>query len=115
MDLLGDVVYGGFGLPIVRLVLVGGLFAAAGGWVVGRIALGLRSDYLAIATLGISEIILYLLNFEDWLTRVFKNVNCLPRPVPYEVGLQEALWFHKITEHFNLSMVEASSWLVKLC
>ena len=37
--------------------------------------LGLRSDYLAIATLGISEIILYVLKFEDWLTRGVKNVN----------------------------------------
>ncbi|MGB2493003.1 MAG: branched-chain amino acid ABC transporter permease, partial [Candidatus Puniceispirillum sp.] len=77
--------------------------------------LGLRSDYLAIATLGISEIILYVLKFEDWLTRGVKNVNGLPRPVPYEVGLQEAVWFQEITTHFNLSIVEASSLLVKLC
>ena len=106
---------GGLGLPIVLSWLVGGLFAAAAAWVVGRIALGLRSDYLAIATLGISEIILYVLKFEDWLTRGVKNVNGLPRPVPYEVGLQEAVWFQEITTHFNLSIVEASSLLVKLC
>ncbi|MGB2099447.1 MAG: branched-chain amino acid ABC transporter permease, partial [Candidatus Puniceispirillaceae bacterium] len=106
---------GGLGLPIVLSWLVGGLFAAAAAWVVGKIALGLRSDYLAIATLGISEIILYVLKFEDWLTRGVKNVNGLPRPVPYEVGLQEAVWFQEITTHFNLSIVEASSLLVKLC
>ena len=80
-----------------------------------RIALGLRSDYLAIATLGISEIILYVLKFEDWLTRGVKNVNGLPRPVPYEVDLQEATWFQEIIAQFNLSIVEASSLLVKLC
>jgi branched-chain amino acid transport system permease protein len=106
---------GGLGLPIVLSWLVGGLFAAAAAWVVGRVALGLRSDYLAIATLGISEIILYVLKFEDWLTRGVKNVNGLPRPVPYEVDLQEAVWFQEIITQFNLSIVEASSLLVKLC
>ena len=106
---------GGLGLPIVLSWLVGGLFAAAAAWVVGRIALGLRSDYLAIATLGISEIILYVLKFEDWLTRGVKNVNGLPRPVPYEVDLQEAAWFQEVITQFNLSIVEASSLLVKLC
>jgi branched-chain amino acid transport system permease protein len=106
---------GGLGLPIALSWLVGGLFAAAAAWVVGKIALGLRSDYLAIATLGISEIILYVLKFEDWLTRGVKNVNGLPRPVPYEVGLQEAAWFQGVTAHFNLPIVEASSLLVKLC
>ncbi len=105
---------GGLGLPIVLSWLVGGLFAAAAAWAVGRIALGLRSDYLAIATLGISEIILYVLKFEDWLTRGVKNVNGLPRPVPYEVNLQEAKWFQDITTQFDLSIVEASSLLVKL-
>jgi len=106
---------GGLGLPIILSWLVGGLFAAAAAWVVGRIALGLRSDYLAIATLGISEIIIYVLKFEDWLTRGVKNVNGLPRPVPYEVDLQEAAWFQEIIPQFNLSIVEASSLLVKLC
>jgi branched-chain amino acid transport system permease protein len=106
---------GGLGLPIVLSWVVGGLFAAAAAWVVGKVALGLRSDYLAIATLGISEIILYVLKFEDWLTRGVKNVNGLPRPVPYEVDLQEAAWFQEIITQFNLSIVEASSLLVKLC
>jgi branched-chain amino acid transport system permease protein len=106
---------GGLGLPIILSWFVGGLFAAAAAWVVGKIALGLRSDYLAIATLGISEIILYVLKFEDWLTRGVKNVNGLPRPVPYEVDLQEAVWFQEIITQFNLSIVEVSSLLVKLC
>jgi len=84
-------------------------------WFVGKIALGLRSDYLAIATLGISEIILYVLKFEGWLTRGVKNVNDLPRSVPYGVDLQEAAWFQEIITQFNLSIVEALSLLVKLC
>ena len=49
---------GGLGLPIIFSWVVGGSFAAAVAWVIGKISLGLRSDYLAIATLGISEIII---------------------------------------------------------
>ncbi|MEM7614903.1 MAG: branched-chain amino acid ABC transporter permease, partial [Pseudomonadota bacterium] len=47
---------GGLGLPIVLAWAVGGLFAAGVAWFIGKISLGLRSDYFAIATLGISEI-----------------------------------------------------------
>jgi len=38
-------------------ILAGGILAAAAGWVVGLPTLRLRGDYLAIATLGFSEII----------------------------------------------------------
>jgi branched-chain amino acid transport system permease protein len=79
---------GGLGLPIVFSWVVGGLFAAAAAWAVGKVTLGLRSDYLAIATLGISEIIIAVLKNEDWLARGVKNVIGLPRPVPYEVDLK---------------------------
>ena len=84
---------GGVGLPIFFSWIAGGILAAGAAWVVGKIALGLRSDYLAIATLGISEIIVAILKNEDWLTRGVKNVSGLPRPVPYEVDLQQSTWF----------------------
>lgn len=84
---------GGLGLPIVVGWAVGGVLAAGAAWLVGKIALGLRADYLAIATLGISEIIIAVMKNEDWLTRGVKNVTGLPRPVPYEVDLMEAPWF----------------------
>ena len=80
---------GGLGLPIILSWFVGGLFAAGAAFVIGRIALGLRSDYFAIATLGISEIVIAVLKNEDWLTRGVKNVTGLDRPVPYEVDLQQ--------------------------
>ncbi len=80
---------GGLGLPIILSWFVGGAFAAAAAFVIGRIALGLRSDYFAIATLGIAEIIIAVLKNEDWLTRGVKNVTGLGRPVPYEVDLQQ--------------------------
>jgi len=106
---------GGFGLPILLSWIVGGLFAAGVAWVVGKISLGLRADYLAIATLGISEIIIYVLKFEDWLSRGVKNVTGLPRPVPYEVDLQASGWLLSLADRFHLSVVDASSLLVKLC
>ena len=74
---------------------MGGLLAAAAAWAIGKIALGLRSDYLAIATLGIAEIILSVMKNEDWLARGVKNIIDLPRPwpVPYEVDLQQSAGF----------------------
>ena len=105
---------GGLGLPIVLSWLVGGTFAAAAAWIC-RISLSLRSDYLAIATLGISEIILAFLKYEEWLTRGVKNVNGLPRPVPYEIDLQNAAWFQEWAAAVGASHVELSSIVVKLC
>ena len=106
---------GGLGLPVILAWPVGGLFAAGAAWIVGKTALGLRSDYLAIATLGIAEIILAVLKNEDWLARGVKNVTGLPRPVPYEVELQAAEWFLSLTERFGADPVTASSVVVKLC
>ena len=105
---------GGFGLPIVLSWLVGGALAAGAAWIC-KISLSLRSDYLSIATLGISEIIVAFLKYEEWLTRGVKNVNGLPRPVPYEVDLQNAVWFRDWAASLGAAPVELSSIVVKLC
>ena len=105
---------GGFGLPIVLSWLVGGALAAGAAWVC-KISLSLRSDYLSIATLGISEIIVAFLKYEEWLTRGVKNVNGLPRPVPYEVDLQNAAWFQDWAAGLGVPHVDLSSIVVKLC
>ncbi len=44
---------GGLGLPVLISWPVGGVLAAGAAWIIGKTALGLRSDYLAIATLGL--------------------------------------------------------------
>lgn len=106
---------GGLGLPILVSWLVGGIFAAGAAYVVGKVALGLRSDYLAIATLGISEIIIAVLKFEDWMTRGVKNVIGLPRPVPYEVNIQNSPFFQELAASANIPLIEFSSIIVKLC
>ena len=100
---------------------------------IGKITLGLRSDYLAIATLGISEIVIAILKHEDWLSRGVKNVTGLNRPVPYEVDLQQADWFVDLilwinsgkinsildssdqTIFINQLIIDSSGVFVKLC
>ena len=105
---------GGLGLPIILAWPVGGLFAAGAAWIIGKAALGLRSDYLAIATLGISEIIIAILKNEDWLARGVKNVIGLNRPVPKEIDLQESAEFVERASGLGLDPVTASALFVKL-
>ena len=97
---------GGFGLPVAFSWIVGGLAAAGAAWWIGKITLGLRTDYLAIATLGISEIILYVIKNEDWFVRGLKNVFGLPRPVPYEVDMQQSEWFQNIIAWLHKSELQ---------
>lgn len=124
---------GGLGLPILFSWIAGGLLAALVAWMVGKITLGLRSDYLAIATLGISEIVIAILKNEDWLARGVKNVSGLKRPVPFEVDLQSSEWFISLIQSLcgkelseisnalersamlDTMVVEGSSIFVKLC
>ncbi|WP_283644212.1 branched-chain amino acid ABC transporter permease [Marinovum algicola] len=105
---------GGLGLPVVLAWPVGGLLAAGAAWVIGKTALGLRSDYLAIATLGIAEIIIAVLKNEDWLARGVKNVIGLPRPVPYEIDLQNDPAFVERATGLGIDATTASTLYVKL-
>ena len=105
---------GGLGLPVLLAWPVGGLLAAGAAWIIGKTALGLRSDYLAIATLGISEIIIAILRNEDWMTRGVKNVAGIPRPVPYEIDLQASEDFVNRAANFGLDPTTASTLFVKI-
>jgi len=123
---------GGLHLPVLLSWIAGGFLAAGAAWLIGKISLGLRTDYLAIATLGISEIIIAIIKNEDWLSRGVKNVTAIPRPVPYEIDLQQAIWFKEMVGKIyagkldllpvsdqaaalNAYMSDASIVLVKLC
>ena len=95
--------------------------------------MGLRADYLAIATLLISEIVIAVIKHEDWLARGVKNVIGLKRPVPYEVNLQSEQWFIDLVAKWNSGtlnlistatekqaalyqlVIESSSVFVKFC
>ncbi|WP_137700468.1 branched-chain amino acid ABC transporter permease [Marimonas lutisalis] len=104
---------GGLGLPILLAWPIGAVLAAGAAWIIGKTALGLRSDYLAIATLGIAEIIIAVMKNEDWLARGVKNVVGLPRPVPYEIDLQQDPAFIARAEGLGMDPVTASTLYVK--
>ncbi len=106
---------GGLNLPIMISWPVGGLLAAGAAWIIGKTALGLRSDYLAIATLGIAEIIIITLKNEDWLARGVKNVVGLDRPfvVPKEIDLQNSPSFVESAAGFGMDATMASTLYVK--
>ena len=97
---------GGLGLPVILSWPVGALFAAGLAFAVGKVALGLRSDYLAIATLGISEIVIAVLKFEVWLTRGVNNVSGIPRPVARPVEQQERGWVQAMAERTDFTLAE---------
>jgi branched-chain amino acid transport system permease protein len=86
--------------------IVGGIAAAGAAWWIGKITLSLRSDYLAIATLGISEIIIYVIKNEDWFVRGLKNVYGLQRPVPYEVDMQKSEWLQNLVAWIHKSELQ---------
>ena len=107
---------GGLGLNSLLAWPVGALMAAIAAWIIGKIALGLREDYLAIATLGIAEIVVTVMRNEDWLARGVKNLIDLPRPwpVPKEVDLQLNPTFLEPVASLGLDPVTASTIFVKL-
>ena len=113
---------GGLGLPILFSWFIGGLLSAAIAFVIGKICLGLRSDYLAISTLLISGIIVTVIKHEEWLSRGVKNVIGLKRPAPYEVDLQNSEFFIKFIETLRFwapttkdIIISSSGIFVKLC
>ena len=65
--------------PFIPALLLAGLLAGVIGWFLGVIALRLRDDYLAIATLGFSEIIRVILTNAQSFTNGSLGLKGLPR------------------------------------
>lgn len=74
---------GGFGWPPVLALPAAMLLSGLIAWPVGRICLRLQSDYLAMATIGISEIIRLVLKNEDWLANGTMGISTVPRPFEF--------------------------------
>jgi branched-chain amino acid transport system permease protein len=104
---------GGLGLPVLLSWPVGAVMAAGAAWLIGKVALGLRSDYLAIATLGISEIIIAILKNEGWLSRGVRNVTGLPRPVPSPVEVRQQDWVVNLADRLEMPVTTLSSVLAQ--
>ncbi|MBE9129260.1 MULTISPECIES: branched-chain amino acid ABC transporter permease [unclassified Coleofasciculus] len=57
------------GVPLAIAVLIGACLAAMLGLLIGISTLRLREDYLAIVTIGVSEVVRLVALNEEWLTR----------------------------------------------
>jgi len=88
---------GGFELPIplgwVGAMIVSGALAL----VIGAATIRLRSDYLAIGTIGIAEILRLFLKNEEWLTNGVRGITTVPRPFQFEQPLLSELSFLGMT------------------
>lgn len=69
------------GVPLVISVLVGMGTAAVLGLLIGFSTLRLREDYLAIVTIGVSEVIRLVALNEEWLTRGAFGIQRYPIPL----------------------------------
>ncbi|XDA97384.1 branched-chain amino acid ABC transporter permease [Sulfitobacter sp. LCG007] len=71
---------GGFGLPVPLGLAAAALITGILGWAVARICVRLKSDYLAMASIGIAEILRLIIVNEEWLTNGSLGIAGIPRP-----------------------------------
>lgn len=69
------------GVPIIIAVAIGAGLAALLGLLMGLSTLRLREDYLAIVTIGVSEIVRLVVLNEEWLTKGTFGVQNFPLPL----------------------------------
>ena len=67
-----------FNLPLPIALIIGGLFAAVFGFIIGAPTLRLKGDYLAITTLGFAEIIRVIMENLDNLTGGAAGLKGIP-------------------------------------
>ncbi|NEO26800.1 MAG: branched-chain amino acid ABC transporter permease [Kamptonema sp. SIO4C4] len=70
-----------FSVPLILASLIGGGLAAVLGLLIGFTTLRLREDYLAIVTIGVSEVIRLVALNEEWLTNGPNGVYGFPLPL----------------------------------
>lgn len=71
---------GGFDLPIPFGLAAAAIIAGITGWAVAKICVRLKSDYLAMASIGIAEILRLVIVNEAWLTNGSLGISGVPRP-----------------------------------
>jgi neutral amino acid transport system permease protein len=69
------------GVPLILAVLIGAGLAALLGLLIGTSTLRLREDYLAIVTIGVSEVVRLIALNEEWLTQGAFGVQRYPLPL----------------------------------
>ena len=71
---------GGFNMPIPIGLLTAAIVAGVTGWAVAKICVRLKSDYLAMASIGIAEILRLVIVNESWITNGSLGISNIPRP-----------------------------------
>ncbi|MDA3920422.1 MAG: branched-chain amino acid ABC transporter permease [Salinisphaera sp.] len=72
--------WGGFALPLIVGIVAAMLTSGLVAFVIGAATIRLRSDYLAIATLGIAEIIRLVIKNEGEITGGVRGLTGIPSP-----------------------------------
>lgn len=108
---------GGFEMPIVVGLAASMLTAGLVGWAVARICIRLRSDYLAIASIGIAEILRLVAINEEWLTNGSLGVSNIPRPFETliegrgaDVAFAGLIWFLVLAVFLVCQRLYISPW-----
>jgi len=84
---------GGFDMPFWVGAIAAMITSAILAWFVGKICIRLRSDYLAIATIGIAEILRLILKNEMWATNGSRGISNIPKPFEELGGMAGPLAF----------------------
>ena len=97
--------YGGLEITLPFAILAAMILSGFIAFLIGLVCIRLRSDYLAIATIGIAEIIKLFLKNETELTNGPRGINKIPRP-----------WEHLSEERFYSSapmswITDSSGWV----
>ncbi|MDY6833637.1 MAG: branched-chain amino acid ABC transporter permease [Chloroflexota bacterium] len=77
------------GIPLVLAIVIGMILAGLFGLLMGIPTLRLREDFLAIVTIGFSEILRYILLNEEWLSGGAYGQGGFPRPLDDLVSAQD--------------------------
>lgn len=82
----------GLGAPFLVGVIAAGIVSGAVAWLVGRPTLRLRDDYLAIATIGIAEVVRLVFQNERWLANGPQPLRGIPQPLECLVATDGCAW-----------------------
>lgn len=101
------------GVPLIIATLLGGVAAAILGLLIGISTLRLRADYLAIVTIGVSEVIRLIAVNEDWLTKGTFGIQRFPLPLAElnPNGLGRSLMIALLTVVIGLGYWQWWRWL----
>ena len=100
---------GSFDLPVPIGFIAAIVFSALIALMVARLTIKLRSDYLAIATIGIAEIIRLIAKNEIWLTGGAYGISNLPRPGENLPGIFSSISFLLLV----LALLAVTYWLAE--